>query len=80
MPTLNTLKLVIAGVVALAFVAAFAWWSEHRFNKGYNSAVADIAAQDKEAVDAVNSARDAMRECRATGGVWSQAGGNCQRR
>ena len=80
MPVIDTTKLIIVGAAAFAIAASATWWSVHQYNKGYSAAVAAIAAQDKEAVDAINVVRDTMRECRATGGVWSQAGGVCQRR
>lgn len=80
MPVFDTTKLIFLGAVAFAIAAGGTWWSVHQYNKGYSAAVAAIAAQDGEAVNAVNAVRDTMRECRATGGLWSQASGVCQRR
>jgi len=71
----------VAGVgLAVLLLGGAALWIDIRaYNRGYAAAIAKIAAQDKEAVDAVNKAVNRIAECRASGGVWRQATGECQR-
>lgn len=46
---------------------------------GYARAIADIAAQDKGAIDAASKGRATFRACVDSGGVWDTTSGKCQR-
>jgi hypothetical protein len=75
--------LQIAALVAGSIGAI--WFGTSIYNKvyyrGYNAAIAAIAAQDKEAVDAAEKARSLVRECNATDGMrWDTTRGLCTRR
>jgi uncharacterized protein (UPF0333 family) len=62
---------LIAGAVVLAVIGGtIAYWSIHQYNKGYAQAITDIAAKNKEAVDAVNSAKTKVDECFNRGDAW----------
>lgn len=71
-------KLALAG--ALCAVCVLAYWSWHNtvWQKGYDAAIARIAAQDKEAVDAADKARLRVQRCRALGRVWDISAGVCR--
>lgn len=70
----------IAGVTAaLALGSVYSVYS-HIEGKGYARAIAEIAAQDEEAVNAAREARDRVRDCRNAGGVWDTTRGDCDRR
>lgn len=73
-----TTKLIAAGVVALVVIGAYWAWHTTIYNRGWHAAIAAIAAQDTEAVDAADKARALVRACYDSGGVWSQ--GSCERR
>ena len=70
---------------SIAVVLVLVWGSyklwEHRiYRQGYDAAIADIVAQNKEANDAADQLRARMRDCRATPGMrWSQTARECQR-
>lgn len=70
-------KLAIVGVLVASVGGGLTWLSVSQFNKGYNAAIADIAAENKEAVDAANKARQTVRDCNARGGGWDQSRGLC---
>jgi hypothetical protein len=48
--------------------------------RGWNKAIAAIAAKDKGAIDAARKLRSAADNCNDTGGVWDAARGKCDRR
>lgn len=71
-------KAAIAGG-AIAIIGLAYWgWHNAVWNKGYDAAIAAIAAQDKEAVDAADKARIRVQRCRAAGRVWDIAAGVCR--
>lgn len=78
------LQLALAGG-ALAIAGGTLWgYGLHKFNSGFNeghaAAIREIAAEDQEAVNARDRAFVAMHACRAAGGVWRPATGECQGR
>lgn len=73
-------KLAIGGVAALAAGGAFVGVKVHYTNQGYQRALDDIAADNKEAIDAADQARARVRDCRTSGGVWDAANGICNGR
>lgn len=71
-------RIVLFGGLALAAAGAVTWWSVHQHNKGYAAAIADIAAQNKEATDAAQEARARVRACNDTPGMrWDQVAREC---
>jgi hypothetical protein len=72
-------QLAIIGGIVIAILGAYAGWHYTIYKRGYDKAITDIAAENKEAVDAANKARIRVRECYASGGSWDQSGGMCQR-
>lgn len=73
----------IVYLVAAALIAGAAVWFIHSQRQaGYAEAVADVAAGDKGALDAVETARTDLATCRARradGWVWDRAEGTCVR-
>jgi hypothetical protein len=67
------------GVLAIAGTA-YGVWHHHVYQRGYTAAIAAIAAQDQEAVNAAHQLISRRRACVASGGVWSQASGECSGR
>lgn len=70
---------VLLGIFAVV-AAAYFGWKTHVYNNGWNAAIAAIAAQDKNAVEAARAARNTFRACVDGGGVWDVTNGKCQRR
>lgn len=67
----------LAGAVA-AVAGGIAWLQHRAWREGFDAAIAQIAAQDKEAIDAAELARERVRACRYGGGVWDAAAGECR--
>ncbi len=64
-----------------AVVGAGAYIHHSIYQSGYDAALDKVAAQNKEAVDAVNKRRSLVRNCNATDGMrWDQAARQCVRR
>jgi hypothetical protein len=74
------LQLAIGAGLALAAGGGFVAVKLHYTHLGCQQALDDIAADNKEAIDAADQARERVRNCRASGGVWDTANGNCERR
>lgn len=73
-------RLAIGGAIAAAGGIGFVAVKVHYTNIGYQRAMDEIAADNKEAKDAADQARDRVRNCRDTGGVWNTENGVCDRR
>lgn len=72
------LQLAIGGALALAAGGGFVALKVHYQNVGYARAVHDVAVQNQEAVDAVNTARARVRDCNSRDGMrWDQVAGEC---
>ncbi len=72
---------LIGGAIVLAVIGGgVTWWSVKQYDKGYAAAIAAIAAQDKEAVDAVNKTVSDIDACVKSGGVWRQSSSQCEGR
>lgn len=72
--------LILWCAITLAAGGAVTWFGVHERNIGWHNAIASVAAQDKEAVDAVEKHRSTRIACVTAGGVWRQASGECERR
>ncbi|MGY3392923.1 hypothetical protein ACVWW6_005514 [Bradyrhizobium sp. USDA 3311] len=70
----------IAIGILLAIAGAIEIFKVHYTNQGYQQALDDIAADNKEAIDAADKARSRVRNCRDAGGVWDAARGVCDGR
>ena len=70
-------RLIAAGVVVAAVAVGFVILRSHYINTGYRRAIADVAAQDKGALDAVRKATSAVDDCNLHGGRWDTTRGVC---
>jgi hypothetical protein len=75
-----TWKAAGAGILAALLIAAGSRLYHHIERSGYDRAIAAVAAQDQEAINAADAARDRIFRCRASGGVWRTSAGQCERR
>jgi len=73
-------QLAIAGAIAAAAGIGFVTLKAHYTNEGYQRAIDGIAADNREAVDAADKARDRVRKCSLSGGVWDASRCVCDRR
>lgn len=75
-------KLIAAGSIALALLGAYGVW-HHKiatkyYARGWDAAIAAIAAQDRRAIDAAKKARAAVVDCVDRDGMrWDQSAGKC---
>lgn len=72
-------KLALGGAIALAFGSWTAAVSVKSYNRGHLAAINEIAAKDKEAVDAADKASTRLADCVRSGGVWDSVTGECGR-
>jgi fatty acid desaturase len=70
-------KLLVAAGLVVALLTAYGVWHHKVYQSGYVRAIADIAAEDKRAVDRAIAARSAWKDCRAAGRRWDQVEGRC---
>ncbi len=70
---------IIVGAAA-AVLAAYKIWEYRVYHRGYDAAIAAIAAQDERAINAAKAGRDRYRTCVESGSVWDVTSGECQRR
>jgi len=73
-------QIALYGAITVAAGAGFGALKLHYTHVGYQQALEDIAADNKEAIDAADQARERVRNCRASGGVWDAANGVCSGR
>jgi hypothetical protein len=69
----------VLGLLALLY-GSYKLWEHRIYRSGWDAAIAAVAAQDQEAVDAANKAGARIAECRASGGVWRASTGQCEGR
>ncbi|WP_162471464.1 hypothetical protein [Bradyrhizobium cosmicum] len=69
----------IAAVVGPLLIVgtAYAVWHHKVYQRGYDRALADIAAEDKGAIGAATELRKIWSDCRGRGGRWIQSEGRC---
>lgn len=65
------------GAIAFSFVSAYYFNTGYR--SGYDRAINEVAAKNKEATDAVKKAISNVESCNANGGTWDTVSGLCQR-
>lgn len=74
-----TTRLIVIGSVIAALSGAFVWYRGSLIDMGYDRAIAAVAAENKEAVDAVRQKRHELSACYDRGGNWDQSSGLCDR-
>lgn len=69
----------IASIVAplLLLGTLYGVWHYKVYQRGYQRALADIAAEDARAIERAKAMRQGWRECRDRGGIWNQSEGKC---
>lgn len=72
-------KLLTYAVLALGVAGAYYGWRSSIYNEGYQAALAEVEAANKEAADVARKALERVRACRERGGVWQQSTGQCAR-
>lgn len=75
LPLVWRVGLIAAAVAAL--IVGYGVWHHKVYQKGYDAAIADVAAENKEAVDAAKALQDKRHACIAAGGSWSVVDGVC---
>lgn len=70
-------KLIAVGSLILVIVAAYGVWHHKIYQKGYDRAIADIAAQDAKAIERAQRARGIYKLCEESGRRWDTATGTC---
>jgi hypothetical protein len=78
MGTVAKLLTVLALVSSLGI--AYGVWHHKIWQRGYDRAIADIAAQDDKAIKRAKSARSFVVDCQSRGLRWDQSTGVCERR
>lgn len=71
------LRIATIGGVLIAAGTLYGIWHHKVYQRGYDRALADIAAEDKRAIGAATELRKTWRECRDRGGRWIQSEGRC---
>lgn len=70
-------QLFHGALIATGITLASTYMSAHYFNQGYQTAINQVAARNKEATDAVGKATTSVDECFASGGTFDDVGGVC---
>lgn len=65
------------GVVIGGVGGAYLYWHHKIYERGYDDAMADTAAQNAKAAEDVKKQLSKTRACRDGGGSWSSARGVC---
>ncbi len=72
----NTVLMIAIG--ATVFTVAASYFYTSGYKTGYDTAIAHIASQNKEASDAVKKAVSNVQRCIDSGGEWDSTRGVCQ--
>lgn len=77
-----SLPMVLGGALLVVSTLGGLYYAidSHAEERGWNKAIAAIAAKDKRAIDAARKARSSVDDCFAAGGVWDTASGKCNGR
>ncbi len=55
------------------------WYGRHgEYERGHTAAIAEIAAEDAQAIARAVEKRNAWKECRTNSGTWDQTTGECK--
>lgn len=71
-------KLITAGVLLTALLAAYGVWHHRVYQSGVNDTLARIAAADQRMVQRALKLRGELQLCQAGGKHWDQSTGRCQ--
>ena len=74
-----TWRLVVIGAVLASITTAYITWRNSIFNAGVAKEKARVEKANKEAVNRAHQALARRRACSASGGVWNQSTGECDR-
>jgi hypothetical protein len=69
-----------AASLLLSLGGAYGYLRIHYYNEGYNAAISDIAAKNKDALDAVEAKLKIVDDCSNSGGEWDTTRGVCGQR
>jgi hypothetical protein len=75
---LKRISIVVVVVITLGTI--YGVWHYQIWSRGYDSALADVARQDSEAIARAKQYRSAVLGCRARGMRWDQTSGVCEGR
>lgn len=64
-------------VMTVAVGGSILGWGVYKYNQGHTAAINEIAAENKEAIDAAAKARELHRSCVNTGRMWDTSTGKC---
>ena len=64
-------------LIATGITLASTYMSAHYFNLGYQTAINQVATQNKDATNAVNKATSNVDQCFASGGTFDDVAGVC---
>jgi hypothetical protein len=70
------IALITGAIVAL--IGGYAYWDHRVYTRGYNAAIADVAAKNKGAIANVRKATKNVRDCYERDGAWDAARGLCE--
>ncbi len=73
---LLTKVIIVLGLVT-SLLAAYGVWHHKIYTKGWNAAIAAIAAQDSKAIADATARRSAFKACREQGKRWDTVTGAC---
>jgi hypothetical protein len=65
-------------LLAAGVIGAIGGYGIYEYNKGWNAAIAGVAARNHEAINAVRGAVSKVDDCSANGGFWDAVGGVCR--
>lgn len=71
-------KLITVGVLAGSLLIAYGVWHHKVYKKGWDAAIAAIAAQDSKAIADATARRSAFKACRDQGKHWDTVTGACR--
>jgi hypothetical protein len=85
-PIAGKVTQVLLGCKACLIAAAFVcialgsyWYGRHgEYDKGHTAAVAEIAAEDAQALARATEKRAEWKKCRTNNGTWNQSTGECK--
>lgn len=69
--------IAITTAIVVGVLIGWVAFAKHYENIGYQKAIAAVAAQDRKALDHVNTALESVKACRSSGGTWSVPDGVC---
>jgi hypothetical protein len=69
--------LVVAALVACS-LGSFWYGRDGQYDRGYNAAIAEIAAENEHALKQAVEKRAAWKDCKARDGEWDQTTGDCK--